>query len=757
MNRTSKRKGDLFMKKLTYTTVLKGLGAFLLFLLADAAVTSAPLSLAFFTALCLTVTAPVGTTLLYTAYCIILKPLPQAIATTAGALFLCVIFSVYRRKKKRMAFELALYAAIALTPFIIISDREKLLENLIYCGITAILSFVLQPAMRLCFIKRFTKKGEPHELVALSITVVYLSLGAISLTSYKLWYDVALICMLFSCYYLKSTRAFIPAFVLPVALAIYTQSLEIIAVFSIYCAAVLVFSKVSRLLSALCLFLTTLIFNYFNGGFFVFETVDYIYLFLPVAVFLFTPNKIYELFLEHVLKFEEPQITREIINAERGALSAKLYGVADAFMNLESTLNKAGEKLEPNDYCEKITDDAIECVCNRCEKNKVCHSRSSKMPIIIEKTVKTGISKGNLTLADLPKELSEQCIKINDLTYEINRLIGLLRLRQEENERALASKSLVSMQAGGLSDTIRELAYSLADKVYFGRKNERKLFDCLAYEGIVCRQILRAGNDYHILFDNDKKDYSVVCALLGECEKQKYRLYSKTDVGGGVLTVFKRSPTFDATFGLTQKTKYDSEVSGDNFSLKRIDEGKFMVALCDGMGSGKKANENSLTVISLIENFFAAGLDREVALSITARLASCCFDEGFSTLDGGIVNLYTGECNLIKIGATFGFIIGKDGAQIIENNSLPLGVLDQIEPTLKTVNLSDGDSLVIISDGVSDAFFSSTDAVDFLTREYCANPQTYADKIMNFALSLTENSAKDDMTVLVVRVYKTAS
>lgn len=745
------------MKKLTYTTVLKGLGAFLLFVLADAAVTNAPLSLAFFVALCLTVTSPLGTTLLYAAYCIVLKPLPQAIAMTLGSLFLCVVFSVYRRKKKRMAFELALFTAIALTPFVVIADHEKLLENMIFCGITAIFSFVLQPAMRLCFIKRFTKKGEPHELVALSISIVYLSLGAINVTSYKLWYDVALICMLFSCYYLKSPRAFVPAFVLPVALAIYTQSLEIIAVFSVYCAAVLVFSKVSRLLSALCLFLTTVIFNYFNGGFFVFETIDYVYLFLPVAVFLFTPDKAYELLLARMLKFEEPQITREIINAERGALSAKLYGIADAFMNLESTLLDAGEKLEPNDYCEKIADETIECVCNRCEKIKTCHSRSSKTPLIIEKTVKTGISKGNLTLADLPKELSDECLKINDLTYEINRLIGLLYLRQEENERVLASKSLVSMQAGGLSDTVRELAYSLADKVYFGRKNERKAFDSLAYEGIICRQILRAGNDYHILFDNDKKDYSIVCSVLGECENQKYKLHSKTDVGGGVLTVFKPAPTFDATFGLAQKTKYDSEISGDNFSLKRIDEGKFMVALSDGMGSGKKANENSLTVISLIENFFAAGLDREVALSITARLASCCFDEGFSTLDGGIVNLYTGECDIIKIGATFGFIIGKDGARIIENNSLPLGVLDQIEPTLKTVSLSDGDSLVIVSDGVSDAFFSSTDAVDFLTREYCANPQTYADKIMSIALGLTENSAKDDMTVLVVRVYITAS
>ena len=204
------------------------------------------------------------------------------------------------------------------------------------------------------------------------------------------------------------------------------------------------------------------------------------------------------------------------------------------------------------------------------------------------------------------------------------------------------------------------------------------------------------------------------------------------------------------------RTKLDSPASGDNYTLKKIDEGKFLVALCDGMGSGETANENSQAVISLVENFFAAGLDRDVILNITSNLISACFDDGFSTLDSAVVDLYSGKCDIVKIGATFGFIIGKDGVRIIENNSLPLGVMEKVEPTVKSFSLCDGDSLIIISDGVSDAFFSSTDAVDFLSRENSANPQTFADKILEFALALNDNIAKDDMTVLVVKFYSSA-
>ncbi len=59
-----------------------------------------------------------------------------------------------------------------------------------------------------------------------------------------------------------------------------------------------------------------------------------------------------------------------------------------------------------------------------------------------------------------------------------------------------------------------------------------------------------------------------------------------------------------------------------------------------------------------------------------------------------------------------------------------------------------------MSDGVTDAFFSSIDAVEFLTREKTPNPQLFADKILEYALNLSKGQANDDMTVLVVKIYK---
>jgi len=740
------------MKNLNYKTVLKYLGATLIFFLADKIADGVPASLAYYTAFSLSILSPLPAAIIYTALNFLTKTIFDAVIRSVSTAFLCVTFCIYRSKKIRPKFELAAFLALSLLPYVFCGENGKITDKLVYSTVIAVLTFVLIPAFDLCFVKKFRRKGEPYEIAAFYISVVYTSLGAINVFGYKVWYDVALIALVFLCYFYKSPRAFIPAFILPVALALNAQSVEIISIFMIYCASVLIFAKTSRLLSALSLFVATVVICFLSGGFYVYDYSDYIFAFTPFVIFLFTPNAFYRLFQDRILKFDEPEITRELINVERGELSAKLYGISDVFARLEGTLSTIKPE-ETDDFPEKITDEAIESVCSECDNYAYCSASRKGVLSDIEKLVKTGLSKGKAGLADVPKNLSLVCLKPNDLLFEINRLLALSVERKSEAEKAEANKNLITMQAAGLSEALKELAYSFSDKIEFGRINEKILFDRLAVDGILSKQLIRAGKNYHLLFGKEKIDYREVAEKISELEGKKYRLFSKTDVGTGILTVFSPSPDFNASFGFATRTKSGSDMSGDNYCLRKINEGKFLVALCDGMGSGRKANENSLAVISIIENFFAAGLNREVILDITSGLIASCFNDGFSTLDSAVVDLYGGKCDVLKIGATFGFVIGRDGVRIIENNSLPLGVLEKVEPTVKSFTLCDGDSLVIISDGVSDAFFSSTDAVDFLTRENSANPQTFADKILEFALSLNGNVAKDDMTVLVVKIY----
>ena len=68
--------------------------------------------------------------------------------------------------------------------------------------------------------------------------------------------------------------------------------------------------------------------------------------------------------------------------------------------------------------------------------------------------------------------------------------------------------------------------------------------------------------------------------------------------------------------------------------------------------------------------------------------------------------------------------------------------------------LDDGDMVILITDGISDAFGSSGEIIDFLRSVPAKNPQTLSDEILQKALSLTDEKKNDDMTVLSVRIFK---
>ena len=236
------------------------------------------------------------------------------------------------------------------------------------------------------------------------------------------------------------------------------------------------------------------------------------------------------------------------------------------------------------------------------------------------------------------------------------------------------------------------------------------------------------------------------------------RIVLKTAVSPTISAItIKRAPILDAAFGIAKRTKNGSTVSGDTHSLTKIDEGKFLIALSDGMGSGLRAENTSSTAITLIESFYKAGLSSKLILSMVNKILALNTDDNFSAMDILTVNLFDLTADFIKIGAPFSFILTDDNIKIIEGSSLPLGILDDLTPTGCSTTLTEGATVIMLTDGISDAFGSSTDLIEFLRTLDNKNPQVIADNLLNKALNLDKSYAKDDMSVLAVRIFKKVS
>jgi stage II sporulation protein E len=198
-------------------------------------------------------------------------------------------------------------------------------------------------------------------------------------------------------------------------------------------------------------------------------------------------------------------------------------------------------------------------------------------------------------------------------------------------------------------------------------------------------------------------------------------------------------------------------VSGDNFSILKLETGEVMIALSDGMGTGKEAGEESEIVMSLLEQMIEAGFKAETAIKlINSSLVLKSEKQTFSTIDLSILNLFTGMCEFIKIGAAAAFIKRDNWVETISSTTLPIGMLGNVDYDTVTKKLYEGDIVIMVTDGVLDSIREENKEAymeRFIMDIKSSNPQEIANRILDGTLSQSDYIPKDDMTVISAGVW----
>ena len=173
------------------------------------------------------------------------------------------------------------------------------------------------------------------------------------------------------------------------------------------------------------------------------------------------------------------------------------------------------------------------------------------------------------------------------------------------------------------------------------------------------------------------------------------------------------------------------------------------------MGSGEKAMADSELVIDLLERFSEAGFSKETAAEmINGVLVARTEEENMSTLDVCDINLYTGNCELLKIGSASTYIKHGEMIERVEADSLPLGIFHKIDVSGQKRQLVDGDYIIMVSDGVVDGVDYEEIFEQVLAQMELQSPQEMANYILQFVLHKTMGRVQDDMTVLVLGLWE---
>ena len=192
--------------------------------------------------------------------------------------------------------------------------------------------------------------------------------------------------------------------------------------------------------------------------------------------------------------------------------------------------------------------------------------------------------------------------------------------------------------------------------------------------------------------------------------------------------------------------------------MTNLPGGKKGVALSDGMGSGETAFKESAMVVEMLEELLEAGFPIKTAIQMMNTALVIGRDEvHFSTVDALLFDLYNGKCEIVKAGAPVTFIKRKDEVEEISTVTLPIGVMQDIEIEVVEKELSSGDFVIMVTDGVMDALPVGQQEKmmkAFIQEIDCQNPREFAHYLIGKVLEESGEIPVDDMTILVVGIWK---
>lgn len=442
---------------------------------------------------------------------------------------------------------------------------------------------------------------------------------------------------------------------------------------------------------------------------------------------------------------------------------------SDSFLKLSKTLDIITEKqtkLKQNEI-NSIFEDISEKLCKNCINCNICWENKFKQTYQAACTLfEAAEKKGVIAREDIPEEFLTDCICADEFIKETNRGFEIVKLNQIWHNRISESREVIAEQLKEVSTVIQDITGDIYGAVEAARSEEEKVIKRLRSEHIHTKEITIFERG-----DKRKEVYLIAAAKGGRCITAKEAAAAISEILGVKMAVSEASKAVLAKeyeeFIFIEDTKFKlltgvsramkETVSGDNFSILKMETGEYMLALSDGMGTGKEAGDESEFVMSLLEQMIESGFKAETAIKlINSSLVLKSDRQTFSTIDLSIINLFSGMCEFIKIGAAAAFIKRESWVETITSTTLPIGMFGSVDYDTVTKKLYEGDIIIMVTDGVLDSLKEENKeaAMEQLIMEIKSkNPQEIANRILDRTLQQSNFTPKDDMTVITAGIW----
>lgn len=396
--------------------------------------------------------------------------------------------------------------------------------------------------------------------------------------------------------------------------------------------------------------------------------------------------------------------------------------------------------------------------CLNCENKIICANSIIDKEKLLSEYVYHAILNGGVSQEELTVGFRTYCNKTGIVVREINKISKQFVEFETSVKTEDDSKLLISTELENFANLFNNFAKNMEKSPKINKNLSAIAKEMLAnYMIDVCDvgvfESERGIEKIDVVAENNsvmRKEMVEALSKITRCNIQIKKL-KHLELSGLSLVTFCMANELKLEFAISSSSK--ERVSGDNTVIVKLDDNRYFVAIADGMGHGKLAGKTSSMILELIKNMFLIGIDLDILVDSINKLLLPIGLENFSTLDAVVVDLRLKKCMFLKLGSSVSAIKHKDKTEIVVGESLPVGIVQTITPTLIVKPIKDGDIIVLSSDGVVDSFDEIDDYKIFINDCKVNDLQRFADNVI-FELNLQPNKHKDDMSIIALKLLK---
>jgi len=442
-----------------------------------------------------------------------------------------------------------------------------------------------------------------------------------------------------------------------------------------------------------------------------------------------------------------------------------LEQAASAFNELHNTLECAMSVPDTDTAVSdeaRIIDRVCKRVCDKCALRRICWEKEFDRTCDALRQVASSLHKNRKVVnSDFANWFQHRCMSFQQFCDAVNEESLALFYNRRFASRLKESRGLVSHQYAETSRLLRSMTNQIAQGAERFSNAEDRVKDVLAarhnkascavsrIHGRVLVEV--EGYDLTPLY-NDRRGLT---DELSQALKIDLNLPERQTVGKMEQLIFSQCEPIRMQVGSAARQKEGESVSGDSGVYFKLPDGRMVVLLSDGMGSGSKAAAESSWVVRLLETFIRVGIAPDTALrTINSALLIKGNSEGvFVTVDLLIINLLNGEAAFYKFGAAPSYVKRGDRVHRVSCNILPAGIAVENGLSLDVTKITlTNDSLVVVaSDGIADP--GNDEWLQAILQKSChLDCKAIAAQILDTAKF--QNGGRDDMSVLVLRACR---